>query len=223
MSAVLRLWSEPRTDSHEVKHQVKYAATATEPAHVVAHAERELPPGGVPAYLAARKDGIRSFVLWADPYRQRRIATVVTKSASDCVATYQVLGEQGEVVGALTREKALSGNGLRTRWTVAQTGAPEAVGFKGRIFWWYVWWLLFPVQAAIAVGSILSGSGDVARGPRRIIWRTRGKDAVLEFRSNDDEVQVHAEWVDWRLAAALLLLMRSFESWLGSPWDDKKA
>ncbi len=215
MSATLRLAAEPRASPHEVEHEVRYADTEGGTPRVAAHVERELPPGGVPAYLAARKTGARSFALWADPYRQRRIATVVTTAASGGVATYQVLGEQGEIIGTLTRERALSGSGLRTRWTVTQTGAPEAVGFKGRIFWWYVWWLFFPLQAAIAVGSLVGGGGDGARGPRRIIWRT-GKETPLEFRSSDDEVRVHVDWVDWRLAAAVLLLVRSFGH---SCWD----
>ncbi|MBT2489713.1 hypothetical protein J7E96_14555 [Streptomyces sp. ISL-96] len=201
-----------------MEHEVKYAETEGGASRVAAHVERELPPGGVPAYLAARKNGTRSFALWADPHRRRRIATVVTTAASDGVATYQVLGEQGEAIGTLTRERALSGSGLRTRWTVVQTGAPEAVGFKGRIFWWYVWWLLFPVQAAIVVGSLVGGGGDAARGPRRIIWRT-GTETPLEFRSSNDDVHIHVEWVDWRLAAALLLLVRSFGF---SAWDDSK-
>ncbi|WP_028812725.1 hypothetical protein [Streptomyces flavidovirens] len=57
--------------------------------------------------------GARSFALWADPYRQRRIATVVTTAASGGVATYQVLGEQGEIIGTLTRERASSGRRRR--------------------------------------------------------------------------------------------------------------
>ncbi|WP_406448026.1 hypothetical protein OG782_04145 [Streptomyces sp. NBC_00876] len=191
------------------------------PFHVIAYLERELPPGGIPAYLAARKTGARSFVMWDGPERRARLATVVTTSAGEGVSVYQVWGGQGELVGTLVREKALSGKGLRTRWTVSQTGCPEAVGFKGRIFWWYVWWLLFPVQVAIGVGSLLSGSGDVARGPRRIIWRAGGE-VPLEFRSDEDEVQVHAQWVDRRLAAALSALIRTFDSWMGTPWDDGK-
>lgn len=178
------------------------------------------PRGGIPAYLAARKDGTRSFVLWADPQRRARLATVITTSAGDGVATYQVLGAQGEPIGAFVREKALSGSGLRTRWTVTQTDCPEAVGYKGRIFWWYVWWLLSPVQAVIIVGSLLSGSGDVARGPRRILWRT-GTETPLEFQ--DDHLLSHARWCDWRLGAALVALLRTFDSWLGTPWDDKRA
>ncbi|NED09905.1 hypothetical protein [Streptomyces sp. SID9124] len=185
-----------------------------------AHLERELPPGGIPAYLAARKDGARSFVLWADPERRSRLATVVTKSAGDGVSAFQVLGGHGEVLGTVVREKACSGKGLRTRWTVTQTGCPEAVGLKGRIFWWYVWWLLFPLWLAIGVGSLLGGGGDVPRGPRRIRWRAAGG-TPLEFRS-DGEVVVHAQWIDQRLAAALVALIISFDSWLGMPWDDKR-
>ncbi|MFE4797030.1 hypothetical protein ACFRFL_18405 [Streptomyces sp. NPDC056708] len=199
MSSVLTLESvsRPKKDKEakqdiasdavaSIGHVVKFADEPGGESRVVAHVERELPQGGIPAYLAARKAGARSFVLWAGPDRRARAATLVTMSAADGVATYQVLGAQGEPIGTVVREKALSGKG-RTRWTVAQTGCQEAVGLKGRIFWWYVWWLLFPVQVAIGVGSLLSGSGDAARGPRRIIWRA-GQDVPLEFRSDDDEI-----------------------------------
>ncbi|MFB7917261.1 hypothetical protein [Streptomyces sp. NPDC056061] len=203
-----------------VGHVIEFADAPGGESRVVAHVERELPPGGIPAYLAARKTGARSFVLWAGPERRARIATLSTASAADGVVTYQVWGAQGELIGTFVREKALAGKGLRTRWTVAQQGCPEAVGFKGRICWWYVWWLLFPVQVAIGVGSVLTGDGDAARGPRRVIWRA-GRDVPLEFRSSDDEIHAHAPWVDWRLAAALVALVRSFDGWLGTPWDDK--
>ncbi|MEU2248936.1 hypothetical protein [Streptomyces sp. NPDC019224] len=187
---------------------------------VLAHLERELPPGGIPAYLAARRTGARSFVLWADPERRARLATLVTTSAGGGVSAYQVLGGHGEVLGTIVREKACSGRGLRTRWTVAQTGCPEAAGFKGRIFWWYVWWLLFPLWVALGVGSLVGGGGDLPRGPRRIFWRAGGE-TPLEFRA-DGEVVVHAPWADQRLAAALAALVTSFDSWLGTPWDDKR-
>lgn len=97
---------------------------------------------------------------------------------------------------------------------------PEAVGYKGRIFWWYVWWPLFPLWVLIGVASVFSGGGDVPRGPRRIVWRA-GREAPLEYRS-DDRVVVHAPWADQRLAAALTAVVRSFDSWIGTPWDDKK-
>ncbi|MFF1834364.1 hypothetical protein ACFVXE_09185 [Streptomyces sp. NPDC058231] len=227
MSAVLTLEYVPRDEKGSepdgigpVGQVIRYADTPGATARDVAYPERELPPDGIPGYLAARKDGTRSFVLWADPQRRARLATVTTVSAGDGVATYQVLGVQGEPLGTFVREKALSGRGLRTRWTVTQTGCPESVGFKGRIFWWYVWWLLFPVQTAIAVGSLLNGGGDVARGPRRIFWRC-GSETPLEFQ--DDRLSLHAQWCDWRLGAALVALLRTFDGWLGSAWDDRRS
>ncbi|MFJ7200343.1 MULTISPECIES: hypothetical protein [unclassified Streptomyces] len=220
MSSVLAL-KRVGVEVSPVGHVVECTDAPGGESRVVAHVERGLPEGGIPAYLAARKSGARSLVLWAGPERRARLATLVTASAADGVATYRVLGARGELIGTLVREKALSGKGLRTRWTVAQAGCPEAVGLKGRIFWWYVWWLLFPVQVAIGVGSLLNGGGDVARGPRRVIWRA-GREVPLEFFSDDDEVHVHAPWVDRRLAAALSALIPTFDGWLGTPWDDKR-
>jgi hypothetical protein len=191
------------------------------PPRVVAHLERELPPGGIPAYLAARKSGARSFVLWADEHRRERVATLVTTSASGGTATFQVLGPQGELIGTFVRRKGLRGWGLRTRWTVTPAGGPEAVGFKGRIFWWCVWWSLWPVQALIFLAALFNGGGDVARGPRRIIWRAGGR-ARMEFRSRGDRLLLRAPETDWRLGAALVVLVRAFDSWAGEPWDDRK-
>ncbi|MCG5218283.1 hypothetical protein [Streptosporangium sp. KLBMP 9127] len=192
------------------------------PPRVVAYAERELPPGGIPAYLAARGSGARSFVLWADEHRRERVATLVTASAVGGVATFQVLGAHGELIGTFVREKALRGRGLRTRWTVKQAGGPEAVGYKGRIFWWCVWWPLWPVQALIVLVALFSNGGDIARGPRRVIWRAGGR-TPLEFRSSGDRLLLHAPETDWRLAAALVVLLRAFDSWAaGVPWDSRK-
>ncbi|PZT73698.1 MULTISPECIES: hypothetical protein [unclassified Streptomyces] len=208
-----------RSAASPFSHVVHIREQPADPPRVLAHLERELPPGGVPAYLAARKTGARSFVLWADARRRARLATVVTVSAGDGVSSYQVLGGHGEVLGTVVREKACAGRGLRTRWTVTQTGCPEAVGFKGRIFWWYVWWPLFPLWAALGVACVVGGGGDVPRGPRRILWRAGGE-TPLEFRA-DGEVVVHARWADQRLAAALSALVLSFDSWLGMPWDNR--
>ncbi|MFE5244366.1 MULTISPECIES: hypothetical protein [unclassified Streptomyces] len=189
---------------------------------VVAYVERDLPPGGISAYRAARGSGARSFALWADERREKRLASLVTVSAGSGVAVYQVLGAHGELLGTLVREKALRGRGLRTRWTVTPAGGPEAVGFKGRILWWFVWWLLSPLQILIIVLSLLSGDGDAARGPRRVVWRA-GKDVPLEFRSKGDALHVHAPGHDPRLGAALVAVMRTFDSWLlGREWDDRK-
>ncbi len=228
MSTVLRMGPAPRNGgpaagavASPVGHVV-LCADGPGPERVVAYVERELPPGGIPAYRAARGSGARSFVLWADEHRRERLATLVTVSAGSGVASYQVLGAHGELIGTFVREKALRGRGLRTRWTVTPAGGPQAVGFKGRIFWWCVWWPLSPVQALIIVLSLLSGDGDAARGPRRIVWRAGGR-APLEFRSKGDTVHLHAPGYDRRLGAALVAVLRTFDSWLlGKEWDDAK-
>jgi hypothetical protein len=184
--------------------------------------ERELPPGGTSAYLAARKNGARSFALWADDRRRERVATVVTLSARGGVARFQVLGAHGEVIGTLTREKALRGRGLRTRWTVHQSGGSEAVGYKGRIVWWWMWWLLLPLMTAFLVMTVIDSvpgnESGLARAPRRIRWRANGQ-VPLEFRSKGDKLHVHAPGVDWRLGAALIALLRSFHA---GAWDSVK-
>ncbi|MGW4233045.1 hypothetical protein ACWEF9_27850 [Streptomyces sp. NPDC004980] len=229
MSSVLRMGSSARAEGQVAGGGVPapvrdlvLCVDGSAPERVAAYVERELPPGGIPAYRAARGGGARSFVLWADEHRRERLATLVTVSAGNGVSTYQVLGAHGEPIGTFVREKALRGRGLRTRWTVTPAGGPEAVGFKGRIFWWYVWWLLSPIQTLIIVLSLLSGSGDAARGPRRIVWRAGGQ-AALEFTSKDDSVRLHAPGYDWRLGAALVALLRTYDSWLlGTEWDDRK-
>ncbi|MDQ0846584.1 hypothetical protein [Streptomyces sp. V1I6] len=191
------------------------------PPRPVAYVERELPPGGIPAYLAARAGGTRSFVLWADERRGSRVATVVTESARGGVTTFQVLGAHGEVIGTLVHKKAFRGWGVRTRWTVRQPGLPEAVGYKGRIFWWLVWWLLSPLLPVLLVAALFEGSGDLPRGPRRVMWRASGR-LLLEFKAFGDKLRLYAPGLDWRLGAALVALIRSFDGWLGTPWDARK-
>ncbi|MFB4426130.1 hypothetical protein C5F59_034265 [Streptomyces sp. QL37] len=228
MSSVLRMVPAPRGEgpagggaAGPVGHQV-LCADGPGPECVAAYVERELPPGGIPAYRAARGSGARSFVLWADEHRRERLATLVTVSAGSGVAAYQVLGARGELIGTVVREKALRGRGLRTRWTVTPAGGEEAVGFKGRILWWCVWWLLSPLQTLIIVASLLSGDGDAARGPRRILWRAGGR-VPVEFRSKGDTVHLHAPGYDRRLGAALVAVLRTFDSpLLGNEWDDGK-
>ncbi|MFD5319709.1 hypothetical protein [Streptomyces sp. NPDC127098] len=201
---------------------VVYLADASGTNQAVAYAERELPPGGIPAYRAARKSGARSFALWADEDHRERVATVVTVSATGGVATFQALGAHGELIGTFVREKAFRGRGLRTRWTVTRPGGPDAVGYKGRILWWWVWWLALPMMALILVYSVFDGvagnEGGAARGPRRIRWRA-GRQMPLEFRSGGDKLHLHAPDMDWRLGAALVVLLRTFS---GGAWDARK-
>ncbi|MEU4923565.1 hypothetical protein AB0G29_29960 [Streptomyces parvus] len=99
-------------------------------------------------------------MLRADEHRRERVATVVTRSAGGGVATFQVLGPQGELIGTVVREKALRGRGLRTRWTVTQPGGPEMVGYKGRIVWWFVWWLGAALVALVRSFSAVNGDGQ---------------------------------------------------------------
>lgn len=187
----------------------------------VAWVERAVPPAGVPAYLAARKGGARAFVLWADEHRQTPIATLITLTGGRR-ALFQVLGPQGEPLGSVRRDSAFS-RGVRTRWTVSRPGTPDAVGYKGRLFWWCVWWLFSPLLPFVLIAPLLTGglSGDFPRGPRRIKWRADGG-VPLEFRSSGDTMHVNAPDLDWRLGAALVALIPSFDSWIGNPWDSRK-
>ncbi|MEU4313961.1 hypothetical protein [Nocardia sp. NPDC024068] len=186
----------------------------------VAYVERELPPGGIPDYLAARKTGARSFVLWADEHRTHRVATLLTRSADRGVATYQVLDAHGAVIGTLVREKAFRGKGVRTRWTMRRADGGEAVGYKGRILWWPMCWLLFPLLPFVVVAAMFQ-NGDVPRSPRRVKWRGDGR-LLLDFRPLMDRLELRAPEVDWRLAAAQLALLRSFDGWFHVSWDSRK-
>ncbi|WP_329031383.1 hypothetical protein OIE71_00620 [Streptomyces sp. NBC_01725] len=186
----------------------------------VAYVERQLPPGGISAYLAARKNGARSFVLWADEHRQTRVADLVTLTEGRR-AQFEVLGPQGETLGRVTRDKAFS-RGIRTRWTVSRPTAPDAVGYKGRLFWWCVWWLCSPLLPFVILAPLFNGGlgGDWPRGPRRIKWRAGGR-IPLEFKSSGDTVRMKAPDLDWRLGAALAALIPSFDSRMGNPWDSR--
>ena len=186
---------------------------------VVANPERRLPPGGGhDEYRAARKQGARAFVLWADPHRSRVFAQVVTKSAvKRGPATYEVLGAAGEPLALVVREPAMKGGGVRTRWTVEPAGARPAVGLKGRAFWWGVWWLISPIQLVIMVASVLAASGDIARMPRRTRWRAEDR-VVLDYHSGVGDgfvLDVPADGWDERVTASLLALLDSHDSWPG--------
>ncbi|WP_107097038.1 hypothetical protein [Streptomyces sp. NBRC 110028] len=216
---------QPPNDGR-VTRTIRVSDSAPAPDRAVrplAFPERRDPPGGdLKAYRAARKDGTRAFTLWADHYRQQVFAHVGTKSAvKGGPATYEVLGAAGESLALITREPAMRGGRVRTRWTVRQAGAQPAVGLKGRPFWWFMWWLISPLQLAIAIGSVIGGSGDVARPPRRTKWRVDRR-IVLDFHSGPGsafELDVLADWWDPRVTAALVALLGSHEGWMGNAWD----
>ncbi|MEU9737402.1 hypothetical protein [Streptomyces sp. NPDC048002] len=221
--SVLTLFSGPRAAGGQAGAPVTDLVSFSRgPGLGTVFVERELPSGGVSAYRAARGNGTRTFALWADDQRRERVGTVVTASAGGGVARFDVLGAHGELIGTVTREKALRGRGLRTRWTVRQADGFEAVGFKGRIVWWWTWWILLPlmtiVLAITVFDSVPGNEGGFARAPRRIRWRANGQ-TPLEFRSKNDALHLHALGVDWRLGAALIALLRSFHS---GAWDAAK-
>jgi hypothetical protein len=182
---------------------------------------RLLPQGGVKEYLDQRKRGVRCFVLWTDMYRQHVWARVVTAGPDEGgPIRYDVYGPDGEHVGRVTRARAFAGGHVRTRWTVQQAGGETAVGYKGRCFWWGVWWLIFPLQCVLLVVAIVGGDGEVFRTPRRIGYR-RGGARVLDYGSGFDSRHLAVQTDDWdpRLLAALTALHSSHDGILGDCWD----
>ncbi|WP_197353547.1 hypothetical protein [Streptomyces bathyalis] len=186
------------------------------------HLDRELPRGGAQEYNAARKKGVRSFAMWTDAHRRHLWARVVTAPAGDGKPMrYEVYGGMGEFVGSATREPGFTRGHVRTRWTVEQAGGPTAVGYKGRWFWWCVWWLIFPVQCVLGVAAVLAFDGDVFRMPRRIGYRSGGT-RVLDYGSGmQDHFHLTAKTADWdpRMLAALTALHCSHDGIMGEPWD----
>ncbi|MEU9125780.1 hypothetical protein AB0C96_39215 [Streptomyces sp. NPDC048506] len=218
-------WWEIRTSGPAQQEDVAAAAGGVPSPPTLptfAFLERDLSSGGIDGYRAARKQGARSFLLWADAQRQRLLARVVTTSATKgSGAVFEVLGGSGESLALITHQRAMSNGQGRARWTVQQANGQTAVGIKGRLFWWYVWWLLFPLWVAIAVGSVVAGSGDIARMPRSIRWRAAGKE-VLNWTDcgTDFALTTLGDGWDPRVTAALTALVNSHEGWLGKPWDD---
>ncbi|WP_372348433.1 hypothetical protein [Streptomyces sp. KL116D] len=187
---------------------------------VLAQVERELPPGGIPAYRGARKKGARSFLLWADEGRAQPLARLVTQSVEGRQVTYQVLDAHGQIIGTIARRKAFRGGGLRVRWTVSQAGGPDAVGYKGRLFWWAFCWLLTPLLPFALVAAVL-GSGDLPRAPRRVRWRADGG-LVMEDKPSAKAVLLHLPGLDPRVGAALVALLASYKGWYRTAWDDQR-
>lgn len=209
-------------DDGRVRHEILSTdGRATVP---LVHVERELPPGGAKEYRAARKQGVRSFAMWSDPFRQHPYARVVTAAASKGQpAYYDVYGATGEHVGRIIRERAFSGHNVRTRWTVQQPGMPVAVGHKGRMVWWCLWWLFAPVQTAILIAGLVAGGGDGFHMPRRVRYFAERKH-VLDYGSSfqTEHLGVVAEDRGWdpRILAALTALHSSHE-FLGDAWDTR--
>jgi hypothetical protein len=192
----------------------------------LAYVERDIPAERLDEYLKDRKRGVRSFVLWQDQYRSRRLGTVRTAPHTVAAkATYTVHGPAGEQLGTVTVEKATVFPPHRARWIVEQAGQAPAVARKGRVIWWWLGLLLLPILAVLAVIAVLGDSGgDVpAPGtPKRTIWRS-GTEAVLDYRSSGT-YHDPAPWLAPQLTAALIALHQSHESGTasGQSWDAQK-
>ena len=180
----------------------------------LAYVEADPAHGGSAAGANTRAKTARSLALWEDPHRSRRLAVVTTKAASSREsAEYEVWGPAGEALGTVRLDKASMIPPRRTRWTLLPAGGPSIEGVKGRLFWWWVWWLLSPLWLLIIVGSLLAGSGDIARMPRSVEWRLDGERA-LGFDASTDGYRLFVPWLDLRLVAAVIALHQSHPGFL---------
>ncbi|NKY85858.1 hypothetical protein [Nocardia veterana] len=204
----------------------RHANENTGPAPDPVYVERDMPANGFAEYRALRKRGGRAFVLWTDSSRQRVFARVATRTSTRWgPAVFEITGGAGEPIGTVMREPGCRGGRFRTRWTITPVGREPMVGHKGQAGWWFVWWLFFPIQAAIAALMIASiflggGDGDLARMPRRIRWRDNVTGAVtLDYVDDVLRVTDGTAW-DRRLPTALVTLLATYPGVLAGPaWD----
>lgn len=201
-----------------------YAVTArgSGDTRVLAYVERDCAPEQVDAYVNARKQGMRSFAVWTDRYRSHRLASVRTEPGHTARrAVYLVHGAAGELIGTVTVEKASVFPPRRTLWTIRPGNEPPAVAKKGRVIWWWVWFLFLPLMVVTVVLSVFASSGDglTSGTPKRTIWRRNGK-MVLDYRSAGT-YHVPGQSLDTRLAIALVALHRSHQEGLlaDDAWD----
>ncbi|MFE2557360.1 hypothetical protein ACFXGT_15300 [Streptomyces sp. NPDC059352] len=142
-----------------------------------------------------------------------RVSTEQTGSrASGSPAVYRVDDPYGASLGRVTYRRGRALRGARARWTVESVTGHSVRGFRGRLFWWVVWWPVgLPVSMLWLILSLL-GEGDDAFGkPRRVIWRDSSRRAHLVFRGVADEYRVLDGSWDPRLVAALLGLHQSYD------------
>jgi hypothetical protein len=186
------------------------------PHETIAWPERELPPGGtIKDYLAARKEGARTFVLWRKRDRSEVFARVVTLWASQRKgAEYEVRDSHGEPLGVIRCDRQSLSTLRRARWSVRQFDQPDrppAAGAKGKIAWWCIWLPLYPLQILLLI--ITLGSYNGVESPRRTRLRSTGE-VVLDYHGVNRNLEVLADWWDQRVIAALLVLLESRDSGL---------
>ncbi|WP_141746925.1 hypothetical protein [Streptomyces agglomeratus] len=147
-----------------------------------------------------------------------RVSTEETGShVSGRPAVYRVDDPYGARLGRITYRHGRALRGARARWTVESVTGHCVRGYRGRLFWWALWWPVgLPVSLVWLILSLL-GEGDDAFGkPRRVIWRDSSRRARLVFRGVADEYQVLDGSWDPRLVAALLGLHQSYDPSEGS-------
>ncbi|TXS44265.1 hypothetical protein EAO77_34640 [Streptomyces sp. t39] len=147
-----------------------------------------------------------------------RVSTQETGSrAGGRPAVYRVDDPYGAPLGRITYRPGSALRGARARWTVESAAGHSVRGFRGRLFWWAVWWPIgLPVSLVWLILSLL-GEGDDGFGkPRRVTWRDSARRAHLVFRGVADEYRVLDGSWDPRLVAALLGLHQSFDPSEGS-------
>jgi hypothetical protein len=159
----------------------------------------------------ARNRGGRSYAIWQDPHRQTRLAAVRTRGDSTKqLSAYEVYGAANEPIGLITYRRATAFPPRRTHWIINQAGQESPIiAKKGRVIWWFVWYLCFPLMIATVIISLFgSGDGIAAGTPKRLIWR-RHRERALDYRPFRDSYRSPAPWLDPRLATALIALHQS--------------
>ncbi|MFF3492750.1 hypothetical protein ACFYWS_15495 [Streptomyces sp. NPDC002795] len=149
----------------------------------------------------------RILTLWADEAHSTPYARVEALCPTPGQPiTYRVRAPDGDVLGTITRDPALRGRRLRTRWNVRPEGLPAAVGRQGPLWLWTLWWVILPFQSVVVLLGLIGGafSGAVPP-PQRITWRAQGT-TVLTYtdRNAGCHVELHDPAHDPRLVAGLL-------------------
>ncbi|MEU9255450.1 hypothetical protein AB0D66_26830 [Streptomyces sp. NPDC048270] len=167
----------------------------------------------------AEHPSARTFeVVGEDGTATARVSTEETGSyVSGRPAVYRVDDPYGAPLGRITYRRGRALRGARARWTVESVTGHSVRGFRGRLFWWAMWWPVgLPVSLIWLIMSLL-GEGDDGFGkPRRVIWRDSSRRAHLVFRGVADEYRVLDGSWDPRLVAALLGLHQSYDPSEGS-------